>query len=210
MVFLSNTAKGLMLDAIDESLAAGAKFASLHSAYSNSGANELSGGSPAYARKPLTWAAASGGSKALAATLPTFDVPAGAAPAWLGFWDAATLGTFLGMGPLGGGALKPIAAEAGDLAGNTLGSAAHGFAAGNAVVFWGAALPGGLVQGTIYYVIAAGLATNVFEVSATSGGAAVDITSVGAGFAQLIVPETFGGQGTYSISSGSLDLSGVA
>ena len=38
--------------------------------------NEVTGGSPAYARKTLTWAAASGGSKALAATFPVFDVPA--------------------------------------------------------------------------------------------------------------------------------------
>lgn len=38
---------------------------------------EISGGDPAYARKAVTWAAASGGSIAANGTLPSFDVPAG-------------------------------------------------------------------------------------------------------------------------------------
>lgn len=50
--------------------------ASLHTAYSSSGANEVAGGSPAYARKAYTFAAASSGSRAASVT-PTFDVPAG-------------------------------------------------------------------------------------------------------------------------------------
>lgn len=41
-------------------------------------ANEVSGGSPAYARKAVTWNAASGATPATAATPPTFDVPANA------------------------------------------------------------------------------------------------------------------------------------
>jgi hypothetical protein len=48
-------------------------------------------------------------------------------------------------------------------------------AAGQGVVFsTTSALPTGLTAGTIYYVIAAGLSTTSFEVSATVGGAAVN------------------------------------
>ncbi len=57
---------------------------------------EPSGGSPAYARKALTWASASSGSKALAATLPTFDIPAGFTVKSIGIWSAATNGTLYG------------------------------------------------------------------------------------------------------------------
>lgn len=53
--------------------------------------------------------------------------------------------------------------------------AAHGFIAGTQVVFFTTgALPTGIVAGTIYYVIAAGLTTNTFEISATLGGAAIN------------------------------------
>lgn len=41
------------------------------------GTTEITGGSPAYARKAITWAAASGSSMAANGTLPSFDVPAG-------------------------------------------------------------------------------------------------------------------------------------
>jgi hypothetical protein len=93
-----------MLNALDESGGAGvgATHGSLHSAYSSSGANELTGGSPAYARKAATWAAASGRSKATSASM-VFDVPAGQTVRWVGFWDAVSAGNFLGMVPNGGG-----------------------------------------------------------------------------------------------------------
>src|ERR1043165_8490898 len=42
-------------------------------------------------------------------------------------------------------------------------------------------LPGGLATATTYYVIASGLTADVFKVSATQGGSAVDITSTGTG-----------------------------
>src|SRR3954469_20583483 len=102
----SDTAKALMLDALDESISTGMKFGSLHTAYSATGTNEVTGGSPAYARKALTWSAASSGSKALAPTLPTWDVPAATTVGWIGVWDAVTTGTFLGILPNGGGTLK--------------------------------------------------------------------------------------------------------
>lgn len=211
-LFLTNTAKNLMLEALDESLATGADFGSLHSAYSTTGANELTGGSPAYARKGITWAAASGGSKALAATLPTWDVPAGSVVAWFGLQDAVTAGNFLGMMPVGAGTLLPASTETStDITNNDIFAKAHGYVADTRVVFWGT-LPTGLTVGTIYYVIATGLTTDSFRVSTTSGGSAVDLTGTQPFnfFAQKCVPETFAGQGTYSLSSASVDLGAVA
>ncbi len=89
---LNNAAKAVMLDA----LAGVAVFASLHSADPGStGASELTGGSPAYARKSVTYAASSAGAKAINNT-PAFDVPAGSTVAFCGLWSAATGGTFYG------------------------------------------------------------------------------------------------------------------
>jgi hypothetical protein len=210
-MFWTNTAKALMLDAMDESISTGMKYGSLHTAYSTTGTNEVSGGSPAYARKALTWSAASSGSKALAATLPTWDVPAATTVAWVGLWDALTTGTFLGMIPAGGGTDQISCALSADITANTINAKAHGLTAGTAVVFWGT-LPTGLTVGTIVYVIATGLTTDVFEVSATSGGSAIDLTGTApfGFFVQKCVPEVFAGQGTYALSSANIDLSVVA
>jgi hypothetical protein len=68
-------------------------FLSLHSADPGStGTNELTGGSPAYARKPTTWSTPSGG--VFTGTV-VFDIPAGSNVAWVGAWSAVTGGTFL-------------------------------------------------------------------------------------------------------------------
>jgi hypothetical protein len=211
-LFLSNTAKNLMLGALSVASATNADFGSLHTAYSTTGTNEVTGGSPAYARAALTWAAASGGSVALAATLPTWNVPASTTVAWWGLWDAVTTGTFLGMLPLGASTLRPASTETStDITNNDIFSKAHGYVADTRVVFWGT-LPTGLTVGTIYYVLAASLATDSFRVSTTSAGSAVDLTGTSPFnfFAQSCVPETFAAQGTYSLTSGSIDLSAVA
>lgn len=89
---LSNNGKNVMLDA----LGTAAIYGSLHTADpGGTGASEVAGGSPAYARKSLSWAAASGGSKALQATFPVFDVPA-CTVAYFGMWSALTTGTYYG------------------------------------------------------------------------------------------------------------------
>ncbi len=73
-----------------------ALYMSLHSADpSTTGANELAGGSPAYARKAMTWPGASGGSST-ASNQPQFDIPAGATISHFGVWSALTTGTFYG------------------------------------------------------------------------------------------------------------------
>lgn len=57
---------------------------------------EISGGSPAYARKALTWNAASNGSMTHNGT-PVFDVPSGATITHVGFFSASSGGTYFGM-----------------------------------------------------------------------------------------------------------------
>jgi hypothetical protein len=211
-VRFSDAAAQRMLDRMDESspggAGVGATHSSLHTAYSTTGANEVTGGAPAYARKAVTWAAASGRAKAgtLAAA---FDVPAATTVRWIGFYDALTVGTFLGMTPNGGGIPEAFEANAAGVTSNTLDAPSHGFSAGNSVVVWtvpGASLPAPLAEGTVYWVIATGLTADAFQLSATSGGSALDITAVGSGMAQRIVEETFGAQGTLTVSSATLTL----
>ncbi|MHC1792203.1 phage tail fiber protein [Solidesulfovibrio sp.] len=69
-------------------------YAALHSGApgADGSANELTGGTPAYARKAVTMAAASGGSRAATGAV-TFDVPAGATVSHGSLWTAETGGT---------------------------------------------------------------------------------------------------------------------
>ena len=88
----SDTAKNYMLDQLGNV----ALWASLHTANPGStGAGEVTGGTPAYARKGLTWNSAAAGSKTLSDT-PTFDVPAATTVVAVGIWSAATAGTYYG------------------------------------------------------------------------------------------------------------------
>jgi hypothetical protein len=89
---LNTAALNLMLDA----LGATVDFLSLHTDTVGSGSgNEVTGGSPAYARKSVTWNAASSGNLDNSNT-SVFDVPAGTTIRRVGFFDAVTSGTYYG------------------------------------------------------------------------------------------------------------------
>lgn len=93
---LNNTAKNAMLDHLGTLIA----FASLHTADPGAGgANEVAGGSPAYARKAITWNAAASGNLDNNAN-PVFDVPAGTTITHVGFWSLVSGGTFYGSGDI--------------------------------------------------------------------------------------------------------------
>lgn len=95
MAGLVNAAKNSMLD----NFGTVAIFVSLHTADpGTTGTSELTGGSPAYARKSVTWNAAATASKS-ASNQPVFDVPASTIT-HLGYWSASTAGTFYGSRPL--------------------------------------------------------------------------------------------------------------
>ncbi len=67
---------------------------SLHTADpGTTGTSEVTGGSPAYARKALTWASQTGGQ---ITSTGTYDVPSGITVAWGGLWSqVAAGGTFI-------------------------------------------------------------------------------------------------------------------
>lgn len=149
------------------------------------GGTEVSGG--AYARQQITrasgsWAASSAGttSNSNAVTFPVATANWGRVLT-LGLWDALTVGNLRRVVPLVSGAYKNFAVT--DLTNDDIECPAHGFTANQVVRFFpvGGTLPTGLAFDTRYFVIATGLTTDAFRVSATQGGAAINITAAGAG-----------------------------
>ena len=170
--------------------------ASLHTAFpGTTGTSEVTGGAPAYARKNITMGASSGGQRTLSAAV-TFDVPA-TTVRWIGFWNAAV---FIGTAANGGATPKNFMAQpSSDLVYSTT----HGFADTAKIVFFNGTPPGGLVEGTVYFVRDSTVDT--FKVAATSGGVAIDITTT-AGFGSVlcaIVEDVYAGQGTHQLTTSS-------
>lgn len=104
-----------------------------------------------------------------------FGQPVTNALMWLRLRLEEAIGSFL---PLNG--LLPLALSVG---GSTLTLTGHGLANGDPVRFWniggGSSLPSPLVFGTVYYAVS--VAANTFQVSATSGGGAITLTTTGSG-----------------------------
>jgi hypothetical protein len=198
---------------LDSAVAAGlttTPFLSLHTGFPPAGGNELTGGSPAYARKSFTWSAASAGAKSSSAA-QTFDVAASTTVRAVAVYDASTAGTQKAWSPAGASARRAFSVDSAGVTNNDIFSPAHGLAAGNSVLFWptiGAVLPTGLAEDTEYFVIATGLTTDAFRVSTTLGGSAVDITAIGDGDVQKFTPEVFAGQGTYQVTTFTVSLPG--
>ena len=165
------------------------------------GTNELSGGS--YARQSITWNSASAGNLDSSNT-PTVPTPAASSVAWIGFWNASTAGTFRGYAPAGG---TPKIGLSVDTATDVFTLLSHGWSDDQTIVFFGGTIPGGLTEGTIYYVINS--ATDTFKVSATQGGGAIDITSANDEYCKVsdIAVETYTNAGQYQVSDA--DISAV-
>lgn len=172
---------------------------------------EATGGSPAYARVVSNWATVAGGARANAGA-HSFNAPAGTY-GFVSFWNALTgnAGTqYIGYSHLNNTKRGFFTVNAASLAGDTITSAAHGLANTNRVMVYNVfaeALPAGLVEGTIYFVV--GSTTDTFQLSLTSGGAAVDITGIGEGWFADLIPETFGVDGLLNIAIGALVLDAV-
>lgn len=178
---------------------------SLHTAYpGESGTSEVSGGSPAYARQSVTWAASSSGNK-VSNNAQAFDVPAAVSVNWLGFWTALTSGTFLATSPNGANPKRYALSLA---SANTIGAVNHGYTANQPVVFYSDTPPSGLTAGTTYYVVGATVTTDTFQVSAAPSGAAIALTGQpgNAAVVSSIVTESFGAQGTFTVNAGSATL----
>ena len=178
-------------------------YLSLHTGVPDStGSLEATGGSPAYARKAVTWAAAASGQRANSGTI-TFDVPAGTYYC-VGMWYASTVGNFYGYAPINGTVKGFGEVDSTGVTNDTITSSGHGLTTNDAVIVYNVfaeSLPTGLTEGTIYYVISTGLTTDVFKVSTSQGGAAVNLTGQGELYFQKIIPEVFASQGQISIAS---------
>ena len=85
--------------ALLDSIGSAAGFVSAHTAApGETGTNEVTGGSPAYARKAATWSAATSATPSVKAlsNSPVIDIPAATTVAFIGLWSLSSGGTFYG------------------------------------------------------------------------------------------------------------------
>ena len=93
----------------------------------------------------------------------------------------------------------------------TFNCSCHGFSAGDKVVFTGGTLtPCGLTLNAVYYVIAAGLTTDAFQVSATSGGSSISVSGSATGTFYVAEPLNLTGYTVDADMKGLTDLVQVA
>jgi len=202
--FLVNTALNGMLD----DLRARLDQASLHTAYSAAGANEVTGGS--YARQSITWGAAA--SAAIdSSNAPAFSVPASNTIRFIGFWSTAeSPDAFMGMLPnQQSGDLAPRRFIV-DESNNEIEMPSHGLSADDGVVFIGGTPPTGLAEGTIYYVGGTG-GTDAFQVQTTKSASpfsAVGLSSQGDEDVRIwqVREETFASDGTFNLDDADFDF----
>jgi hypothetical protein len=195
----AGTATNYMLN----EMAAAGTWASLHTAFSSSGANELP--SSPYGRVGLAWAAAGGGTVSLASQPAAFSVAGTTTVEYVGFWNASAVGggTFWAMGAVGGGPLYEFTAGTYLVNGNYFTIPSASFSLNQAVVLFpsaGGVLPTNITEGAIYYISATPTGDN-YNISTTSGGGSVTPASNGAGIIQTINPETFGSPGTLQLTT---------
>jgi hypothetical protein len=142
------------------------------------------------------WAAASSGAISPAAAISfgeRSDAGAQQDLFYFGIGDASSgAGTLRMWGVFGDLTFGVRTFVAADTAGDTITIPGHGLAADARIAFFqfeaGGSFPTGLTEGTVYFVRSGGLTTDAFTVATTSGGAAVNITAVGAGYAAKIIP----------------------
>lgn len=212
------TSQNAALDALDESVTqithVGVHTLTDPGTSTNANSGEATGGSPAYARVAVTWGAAASGQKSNTGAL-AIDVPNGTY-GFFTLWNASTGNTsnFRGYIPFGGAsAIKGFATVDTTLTNDQFLAPGHGMADTDRVMLFnvfGGTIPVGLTEGSVYYVVSS--AANTFKVSATSGGAAIDVTGLGNGqlFYQRVVPESFGAQGQVTAAVGALVLDATA
>lgn len=190
---LTTNGKNQLLDANDITHLA------LHSDYpGDTFLNECTGGSPAYARKAVTWASAASGALDQSGSV-TFDVTGTAA--WVSGATAVSGGSQRALWPLEGESKEYAVDTANDL----IQAPSHGYVASQAIVFYGDNAPGGLTKGTVYYVRY--IDADSFEVSTTAGGAKINLTSIPTGSCVVSkITVSTGGQRTLAITDASLHL----
>lgn len=197
-------------------------WASLHNAYSTTGANELptTGFTPNYARVAVSWQTPTSTNQValVSSPLPSpHNVPPGSTVAFIGLWSLQTGGTFAGMGANGGFTQYAFTSTAhtGTPA-DTLIAPGNPYTAGQQVITLAGQTaaanqyPSGLTVGQVYFVInpGSGATAGQFQLSTSAGGSAVNLGSAaGAGIVQAIALETFTGvNGTFQLNSDTLTV----
>lgn len=177
---------------------------SLHTAFSTSGANEVTGGS--YARQSITWNAAA--SAALdSSNAPSFSVPSGNTIRFVGFYDTVpSPDVFQGMIPNQQAGDEAPRRFVVDTTAETIEDPDNAFVDDENVVFVGGAPPAPLVEGTVYWIITRTAAN--YQVSATQGGGAINLTDQGDQDVRAwqIREETFASDGTFNLNDVDLDF----
>jgi hypothetical protein len=192
-VTIPTATKNAFLDGVDVT------HVSFHTGFPGStGANEVTGGSPAYVRPAVTLTPASGGSRSLSASV-TADVPP-CTVSWVGFFGGTL---FVGCAPNGGATPKNFMAIASS---DLVYSAGHGWADGQTIAFFNGTPPGGLTEGTTYFVRDS--TTDTFKVAATGGGAAINLTSSSSfGCVVAAISETvYGSQSTHQLTAATFTV----
>lgn len=182
---LTDSAKNEALDAIN------AGFVTAHDGFPGvAGANEIA----AITRVAIAWNGANAGNRD-SNGVPTLVIPASGVVRWLGLWTLAVGGVFKGYSPNGADGKEYTVNSATD----KILLPAHGYADDQQIVFYGGNVPGGLVEGTIYFVRAS--TVDDFEVAATAGaGASINLTDTNNdGLVSVIVPESYGAQGDFNV-----------
>lgn len=121
-----------------------------------------------------------------------------------GIYSAATAGVLHAIGLLD---TDPPIIGSGHPTGELVTAFGHGLAADQRVFVMaapGAVIPTGLSENTAYFVLAAGLTADVFALSTTSGGAAVNITAGGAAMFCPYKAVTVAGGATPSFAANAL------
>lgn len=174
-------------------------YLSAHTDYHATGGN-LHGSKTAGA-----WAAASVGQKAITAAID-ISITAVATIKWIGAWGGTAGDTFRGMVPNGSTGDKTFQV---DLTNNRVYCEGHGWANDQKITFHADTPPTGLTAGVTYFVtgVTAG-DPDYFQVAATAGGAAIDITGQAAAGCVVsnIVEETYSSNGTHRVNSYTIDL----
>jgi len=153
-----------------------------HLAMLNLSGTEIAGGT--YARQPIG--------------AEVFNIPAGNTVGFSAIYDALTVGTQQAYAGIGTPLVHGVAtAQQSD---DVIRSDAHGLVDTDRVHVWaagGGALPTGLSPLVAYFVVTG--TTDTFQLSLTSGGAAINLTSDGELAFQQTRPETFGSDGTLTV-----------
>jgi hypothetical protein len=168
--------------------------------------SDLSGTEVATTRQAVTWTAAAAGVRDNNAQL-TIPMPAAGTAVVGSVRSAVTAGneeaTFqIGSTLKGVGSVDSAATD-------LIQSDGHGLTTDDRIFFAtvsGESLPAGLSATTLYWVLASGLTADLFKISTSSGGAAVDITALGECAFFKTVPNTFASAGNLVIATGALDM----